>query len=234
MTCLVHPLEVACNPKLLDRLRPLSTSLVSDSMERVGGMQGVHPISTIPYAYSEAMVGQALTVRTAAGDNLTLHQALEFVTGGEVIAVAAGGHTERAITGEIMVKYAHHRGAVGLVVDGAIRDADSLRRGPMPVFAAGVNHLGPYKNGPGEIGGTVSMGGTVVRQGDVLMGDCDGVVVIRPEVLEEVVERAEQKGRDEAQLLADIDEDRYATGWLADRLTVEHVPASRNGSAAEV
>jgi regulator of RNase E activity RraA len=95
-----------------------------------------------------------------------------------VLVVDGGGALDRAVLGEIMARYAAARGLAALVVDGAVRDVEGLAGGALPVFARGVNHLGPYKDGPGEIGGPVHAGGTVVRAGDVVVGDADGVVVI--------------------------------------------------------
>ncbi|MFP5370214.1 MAG: dimethylmenaquinone methyltransferase, partial [Actinomycetes bacterium] len=163
-TCRLHPPGPRPDPGVLEQCRGLPTSILSDSQERVGGVRGVH---WVPGGRWPRIAGSALTVRTRPGDNLVVHRALDLAGPGDVLVVDAGGYLERAILGEIMGRYAVTRGLAALVVDGAVRDAEGLAAGPIPVFALGINHLGPYKDGPGEIHGPVSVGGTVVRSGDV-------------------------------------------------------------------
>ena len=215
-TIRVNPLDAPCDASALERLRTLSTSVVPDGIERMSAIRGVRPIAPAPFPFPSPMVGQALTVRGAFGDNLAMHQALEMVAPGQVVVVDAEGDTGRAITGEIMTRYAASRGAVGIVVHGSVRDADALGRAPIPVFACGITHLGPTKDGPGEIGFPVAIGGVAVRQGDVVVGDGDGVAVIQLEELAAVVERAEAREAYEQEVLRSIDEGTYATGhWTA-------------------
>ncbi|POH85123.1 hypothetical protein CJ026_026375 [Ralstonia pickettii] len=97
--------------------------------------------------------------------------------GGEVLVVDAGGATDRAILGGLIGQYARTLGIVALVVDGAVRDRTELAEGAPPVFARGVSHLGPYKDGPGEIRGPVTIGGVVIADGDLVIGDEDGIAV---------------------------------------------------------
>ena len=88
-----------------------------------------------------------------------VHKAIDLAAPGDVIVVDAGGMLEQAIIGEIMTSLAAKRGVAGFVIDGAIRDARSSPPRPFPVYARGVTHRGPYKNGPGEINVPVSIGG---------------------------------------------------------------------------
>ena len=97
------------------------------------------------------MVGTAFTVRTRPGDNLMVHKAIDMAAPGDVIVVDAGGALENALIGELMAGWAQKRGVAGFVIDGAIRDSEALAEGDFPVYAAGVTHRGPYKDGPGEI-----------------------------------------------------------------------------------
>lgn len=137
------------------------------------------------------MVGTALTVRTRPGDNLAVHQALELARPGDVLIIDARGEVVNAILGELMSAYAASRGIVGIVVDGAIRDWAAISAGPIPVFSRGVSHMGPYKNGPGAIHGDVTVGGCVVRDGDLVIGDADGIVIVAPHQLEQALISAE-------------------------------------------
>ena len=118
--------------------------------------------------------------------------------------IDAFGCEERSILGELMVSYCKIRGASGIVVDGCIRDADAIRAMNFPIYARGVTPNGPYKNGPGEIGGAVVVGGQVIRPGDILAGDGDGIVVIRPEDAEEILEQVEKLMANESRTLSEM------------------------------
>jgi len=74
------------------------------------------------------------------------------------------------------LRHAEKRGVAGFVIDGAIRDLGTIAAERYPVYAAGVTHRGPYKDGPGEINVPVTIGGMLVSPGDIVVGDEDGVV----------------------------------------------------------
>src|SRR5713101_3199391 len=97
------------------------------------------------------LAGPAFTVKTAPGDNLLVHKALDTARPGDVIVVDAGGFADQAIIGELMMSRARQRGIAGIVIWGAIRDSAEIGAGSYPVYACGVTHRGPYKDGPGEI-----------------------------------------------------------------------------------
>jgi RraA family protein len=151
-----------------------------------------------------AMVGVALTVKTRPGDNLMIHKAIDIAGPGDVIVVDAGGDLTNALFGEIMASHAAARGIAGIVIDGAIRDAAALRAGHFPVFAAGVTHRGPYKNGPGEINVLVALDGMVIEPGDLILGDEDGLVAVPFDHVEAVRAAASAKQAAEEKILADI------------------------------
>ena len=215
-TCRLHPRGPSPGPDLLDRCRALPTSVLSDSMERTGGVCGVHPV---PGGRWPRVAGPALTVRTRPGDNLVVHRALDLAERGDVLVVDAGGALDRAVLGELMARWATARGLAALVVDGAVRDVEGLAEGPLPVLARGVNHLGPYKVGPGEIGGPVHAGGTVVRSGDVVVADADGVVVVPHERVADVVPAGEELARVEEAVSASIAAGTWDRSWVLAALT---------------
>src|SRR5205807_319803 len=95
-----------------------------------------------------------------------------------------------AIIGELMMTRAKQRGVAGIVIWGAIRDSAEIGGGTYPVFAAGVTHRGPYKNGPGEINVPIMMGGTPVNPGDIIVGDADGLVAVPQELALQVLASA--------------------------------------------
>ena len=159
------------SPDQIARARSLPVANVSDCMSRLtAGGPRLRPIHD-----KGSMAGPALTVRTRPGDNLMVHKALDLAQPGDVVVVDAGGDLTNAIIGELMQSYAIQRKLGGIVINGAIRDLDALRAGSLPVYAAGVTHRGPYKDGPGEINVAVSFDGMVVEPGDLVIGDNDGV-----------------------------------------------------------
>jgi len=85
---------------------------------------------------------------------------------------------------------ARQRGVAGIVIWGAIRDSAEIGAGTYPVYASGVTHRGPYKNGPGEINVPINMGGMAVNPGDIIIGDADGLVAIPQDQAERVLASA--------------------------------------------
>ena len=160
--------------RVVAQFRDIPVANVSDSMSRMtaGGAR------LRPMHGGGAMAGPAFTVKTRPGDNLMVHKALDLAEPGDVIVVDAGGDLTNAIIGEIMSTYAKARGVAGIVINGAIRDADAIRAGTFPVFAAGVTHRGPYKDGPGEINVPVAIDGMVIEPGDLVLGDGDGLLCV--------------------------------------------------------
>jgi len=174
------------DPRLVAELAKMVTPHLSDSMERL--YAGGHQLR--PMHREGKLAGPAFTVRTAAGDNLLVHKALDSAQRGDVVVVDAGGWLDNAIIGELMAARAKQRGIAGLVIWGAIRDSAELGAGSYPVYAAGVTHRGPYKNGPGEINVPVVVGGMPVNPGDIIVGDADGVVAVPQEQAERVLASA--------------------------------------------
>jgi regulator of RNase E activity RraA len=154
------------------------------------------------------MAGPALTVKTRPGDNLMVHKALQLAVPGDVIVVDAGGDLTNAIIGEIMVGDAVLRQLGGIVINGAIRDAGALRAGDFPVFAAGVTHRGPYKDGPGEINGMV------IEPGDLVIGDDDGLLCVPYAEAANLLAAAQAKQEVEARMVAGIADGSYDRGWV--------------------
>jgi regulator of RNase E activity RraA len=200
-------------PEVVARARRLATALLSDAMERLPGALGIGPVSGLELG--EVVAGPACTVSTRPGDNLAVHAALDLVRPGEVLVVAAGGGVDRAVIGGLMGRYASVRGVSGIVVDGAVRDRDDLQRTAPAVFARGLNHLGPYKSGPGELRGCVVIGGLRVDDGDLVVGDADGVTVIPRSDVPRVLAAAEGARDDEERAIAAIATGTWQRPWLA-------------------
>jgi RraA family protein len=176
------------DPRLVAELGKMVTPHLSDSMER---LYACGP-QLRPMHKEGKLAGPAFTVRTAAGDNLLVHKALDMAAKGDVIVVDAGGWLENAIIGELMMSRARQRGVAGIVIWGAIRDSAEITAQTYPVYAAGVTHRGPYKNGPGEIGIPIVVGGMAVNPGDIIVGDADGLVAVPQDQAERVLASAKQ------------------------------------------
>jgi RraA family protein len=195
----ILPMPQRPSPALVAALAEMVTPHLSDNMSRLcGAAAGLRPIHR-----AGKLAGPALTIRAAPGDNLMVHKAIDLAEPGDVLVVDAGGALEQAIIGEIMAAWAAKRGVAGFVIDGAIRDVGTLAAGSFPVYARGVTHRGPYKNGPGEINVPVSVGGMVVQPGDIIVGDEDGVLAVAQADAEAVLAAArEQRKKEEATLKA--------------------------------
>lgn len=160
------------------------------------------------------LLGSALTVKARPGDNLMLYKAIEMAKPGDVIVVAAQGEMANATVGELMITWAEQKGVAGFIIDGAIRDADAIRNMNIPVYAAGITPNGPYKEGPGEINVPVSLRGVVVRPGDILVGDGDGVIVISPEEAAGILEMANAVAIKEAGVMKAIAANNWDVSWV--------------------
>jgi RraA family protein len=160
------------------------------------------------------LAGPALTVKTRPGDNLMIHKALMIAAPGDVIVVDAGGDLTNSLFGEIMSTEAEVNGVAGLVLNGAIRDADAIRKGRLPIFAAGVTHRGPYKDGPGEINVPIALDGMVIEPGDLILGDDDGVLCVPFADTATVLEAARKKHADEERSIAAIKGGTRSKAWV--------------------
>lgn len=160
------------------------------------------------------VAGPAFPVEVRPGDNLMFHVALALAKPGDVIVVDGKGYESSALFGELMVSQAVAANLGGFVVDGAARDVATLRKGSLPIFAAGRNPAGPTKGLEGRIGTPISLGGVSVEPGDLVIGDCDGVVVVPRADVEKVLKAAEKKLEAEAQRLTEIRDGILVSPWL--------------------
>ncbi|HUQ75362.1 MAG TPA: RraA family protein [Burkholderiales bacterium] len=212
MSAAMRILDIPKRPdaKLVAELAKMVTPHLSDSMERLyaGGPQ------LRPMHKEGKLAGPAYTVKTTPGDNLLVHKALDTAKAGDVIVVDAGGILENAIIGELMMSRARQRRVAGLVIWGAIRDSAEIGAGTYPVYAAGVTHRGPYKNGPGEINVPINMGGMAVNPGDIIVGDADGLVAIPQDQAERILKSAQGILAKETAAMKEIQAGTVDRGWV--------------------
>lgn len=188
---------------LVEQFRDLPSSNIGDMMNRLYCMREY--IRLINRKRIN-MVGTAFTVKVPDGDNVFIHRALDLAEPGDILVIDGNGCVTRSLLGEIMMTYAQNRKLAGIVVDGAIRDSDALDELDIPVYAKAITPQGPYKNGPGEINVPISCGGKVVFPGDILVGDPDGICVIRSEDAPLILNAVHEKFAGEQKLL-----ERYRT-----------------------
>lgn len=205
------------------RFLEIPVANISDCMARMtAGGADLRPMHR-----AGKLLGPALTVRTRPGDNLMVHKAMELAEAGDVIVVDAGGDRTNAIIGEIMVRYARTRGIAGFVINGAIRDSDVIGAGDFPVYATGVTHRGPYKDGPGEINVPIALNGMVIEPGDLIVGDSDGLLCVPYDEVEAIRSMAKAKSDAEAVTMAAIDAGRHDVAWIDQTLARIGCPPPR-------
>ena len=191
-------------PKLsaeeLSAWKAIPVAIAGDAMNR----QNLLHSRIRPLGQNYHLLGQARTVSVIAGDNSAIHAVLGLVEPGQVLMVDGGGHTDRALWGDILSSVAKSKNLAGIVLDGAVRDVAELRAGDMPVYASGVSPAGPTKGWGGTIDTAISCGGVAVKPGDVILGDDDGVAVIPLERAGAIKTLAEERLAFEADVLKHI------------------------------
>ena len=197
------------------KFRALPVANVSDVMSRMtAGGARLRPLHA-----GGSMAGPALTVKTRPGDNLMIHKALLMAEPGDVIVVDAGGDLTTALVGELMLSHAIARGVAGVVINGAVRDYGWIKSNSFPVFAAGITHRGPFKDGPGEINVPIALDGMVIEPGDLMLGDDDGLLCVPFDQTAKIHEQARAKNEAEAKTLANTQAGKLDTkSWVDESL----------------
>ena len=188
---------------MTDRLKALE-ELGAATVHEAQGKRGALSSMVKPVDPRMKLCGPALTVRTVPADNLAIHHALLQARPGDVLVVDADAHLEAGAWGDILSAAAVKRGIAGLVINGAVRDVESIADMGFPVFAKAVSIKGTAKTDPGRIGEAIRIDGVDIHNGDVVLGDRDGVVVVAAAEVEAVHEAARQRERTEREYLRRI------------------------------
>nr|WP_263324756.1 RraA family protein [Neobacillus sp. Marseille-Q6967] len=210
----ILPMTRKVERSLVEQYRNVVTPHISDNLNRIHAIGG----NLRPYHGDGRLLGTAVTVKTRPGDNLLVHKAIDMAEAGDVIVVDAGGDLTNSIAGEIMMQISKKKGITGFVIDGAIRDIGAFKRDNFPVYAKGVTHRGPYKDGPGEINVPIVVDGIVVHPGDLIVGDEDGLAVVPYEFAEEVLQKVKAQEIREQEILESIENGTVDRSWVDETL----------------
>ena len=160
-----------------------------------------------PLTIDTRVAGPALTVLCPPGDNLAIHVALADAKAGEILVVQTSD-ARFGVWGEVMTVAAMARGVTALVVDGSVRDVDSIRKHGFPVFGRSTALAGTSKVAPGAVRVPIMCGGQLVLPGDLVVADSSGVVAIRSSAAASVAERAAVRRDKEAGIMDQLRQGR--------------------------
>jgi 4-hydroxy-4-methyl-2-oxoglutarate aldolase len=169
--------------------------LGSATVYEAGGRGGYVEADLIQVLPGTRAAGPARTVRCGQDDNLMVHAVMAQAEPGEVLVLTMPEPRPVALVGELLATQAKARQAAAILVDAAVRDVEELRELGLPIWARWVRVKGAGKDIAGEIGEPVVVGGAVIRQGDIVVLDADGVAVVESDRAEEVLSAA--RGRAE-------------------------------------
>jgi len=203
--------------ELIEGFKGIQTANIGDCMNRMGAING-----SIRQMNEKNILGPAYTVKVPSGDNLMIFLAVEKAQPGDVLVIDGEGCMDRALVGEILAKFAESKKLGGFLVDGCIRDSEILTKMDLPIFAKGTNPNGPYRNGPGEINVPVSIGGKVIHPGDIIIGDSDGVIVVKQEEAIELQRKAHEIEEKEVAIFENIANGKgLDLTWMYEKLKQE-------------
>jgi 4-hydroxy-4-methyl-2-oxoglutarate aldolase len=167
------------------------------TVHEAAGRAAVVDLPLIQIVPASRAAGPARTVRCSQDDNLMVHAAVAEALAGEVLVVTMPEPAPVALVGELLATQALGRGVAALLVDAAVRDVEELRELGLPVWARHVRVSGAGKRAPGAIGEPVEVGGATIREGDAVVLDADGVVVVERERVDEVLAAARERAERE-------------------------------------
>lgn len=160
---------------------------VAIAVDTVPGARQIDPAirPLRPAGQQPRLIGRAVTVECAAPDFGAVLHALDVIGAGEVLVIAAAGHRDHAMIGDILSGHLRAKGVAGVIVDGAVRDTGTLGQwDDFAVFSRHITPRGPTGAELGAVLGPVTFGGAAIQPGDLILGDDDGLVSLPPETWE--------------------------------------------------
>jgi 4-hydroxy-4-methyl-2-oxoglutarate aldolase len=180
----------------LARLRELGVATVYEA----SGRQGLIDMPLIQLLPGSRVAGPARTVLCGQDDNLIVHAVIEQIQPGEVLVVSMPEPRPVALIGELLVTQVKVRGAAGILVDAAVRDAEELVELGLPIWTRFIRVKGATKLKIGQLNATVSVGGAPVSPSDILILDSDGAVCVKRDRVTEVLRASEARLEKETRL----------------------------------
>jgi 4-hydroxy-4-methyl-2-oxoglutarate aldolase len=207
------------DPQHVTAFQGVQSGYVVDARGRKGALD--HHIR--PLSNNTAFCGVAVTVQTRPRDNLACWAALEVCQAGDVLVIACNAYEEASVVGDVFIAMARSNGVVACITDGMVRDIAGINDVGIPVFARGLTPNSPFKDGPGEIGLSIAIGGVTVDSGDIIVGDRDGLVVVpRGEAVDVLRELVAVRAK-EAQMEEGVKAGQKSPPWLAAALQAKGV-----------
>jgi 4-hydroxy-4-methyl-2-oxoglutarate aldolase len=205
--------------KFVKKFMNLPTGNVCDAQGRIGALDyRIKPVSEM-----SQFCGTALTVDSGPRDNLAAWAALEIAKPGDIVLITTGGHLASSVIGDLYVGMAKNAGVAGIVTDGVVRDLPGINDIGIPVFARGICPNSPWKNGPGQVGLPIVIGGVGVQAGDIVIGDQDGVVIVARRRASAVADGLKAVLAKERKMAANVKAGSTVPGWLEETCVVKGV-----------
>lgn len=192
------------------------------------GRTGLLAPNMRPIYPSARVAGAAVTVSCQPGDNLMIHAAVEVCRPGDVLVVTTTSESTDGMFGELLATSCRAHGIAGLIIDAGVRDVADLTAMDFPVWSKAISAQGTVKATPGSVNIDVVCAGALVRPGDCIIGDIDGVVVVKRELAAQVAElgkkRIEKEEKSREKLKAgELGLDFYGLRAKLKELGVEYV-----------
>jgi 4-hydroxy-4-methyl-2-oxoglutarate aldolase len=180
------------------------------TMHEAADRTGVIDLALTQVVAGSRVAGPARIALCASGDNSMVHAVIAHAQPGDVLVLTSREPAAVALVGELLATQAQTQGVAGILVDGAVRDLDELEAIGLPIWARWVRASGATKGEVGELDVPVTIGGTEIRPGDLVVLDCDGALALRSAQVDAVFPLAVERAERERAM-----RERYAAGELS-------------------